>query len=205
LLAVGFFMTGHIGRAEGGLLLAIAVIFTVLSLRMGDAEVDEAEADEEEAEPMGKALGLLLVGGAGLMVGAHFMVDGGTTVAHHYGISDRIIGLTIVAVGTSLPELAASIAGALKGHPGLAVGNVVGSCLFNLTFVLGASSIAQPMTTDAAAMQWDLATMGGLTVLMWMLLATGRRLSRVEGAALMAVYVGYMGFLVVTTLQGTAG
>jgi cation:H+ antiporter len=209
VLAVVFFLSGEVGRTEGLILVAIAVGFTVLSLRRGGDEVSEGderdEASADALDPWGKAAVLVLVGVAGLVIGAHFMVEGGTFVARTFGISERVIGLTIVAVGTSLPELAASIAGALKGHPGLAVGNVVGSCLFNLTFVLGASATIAPLPANADAMIWDLAAMGGLTLLMWMVLGTGRRLTRKEGASLVGIYVGYLCYLVITTMQGTAG
>jgi cation:H+ antiporter len=129
------------------------------------------------------------------------MVEGGSTIAASFGISERVIGLTVVAIGTSLPELAASVAGALKGYPELAVGNVVGSCLFNLTFVLGASSMITPLSVDLVAMRWDLAIMGGLTVLMWGMFFTGLRMSRWEGVGLVLGYAGFLTWLVITTAQ----
>lgn len=200
------FFDGDVQRWEGGLLLVIAMIFTYMSLRHpGDVEV-EGGGEHDEAE---KAASLrmsairLLFGGGAMLAGAHFMVDGGSAIAKHYGISERIIGLTIVAIGTSLPELAASVAGALKGYPELAVGNVVGSCLFNLTFVLGASSIIQPLTVDWAAIQWDLAVMGGLTLVMWGMFRTGLKMSRWEGVLLVLGYAGFITWLVLSTT--TAG
>lgn len=206
ILAVLCFLDDRVERWEGLLLLGIALVFTVLNLRSPGEPEEEFEDDVEDETPMspGKSWFMLLVGFAGLMTGAHFMVEGGTEIAKHFGISERVIGLTVVAIGTSLPELAASVASALKGHPALAVGNVVGSCLFNLAFVLGAASTIQAIPTNLTAMTWDLAVMGGLTVLMWLLLRTGRRLTRGEGATLMVIYFGFLGYLVVTTAQALA-
>lgn len=203
-LAVLFFLDDEVQRWEGLLLILLAFLFTVLNLRSPGEPEDETvgeEAHEESPATIGKATFMLLVGFAGLMAGAHFMVEGGTAIAKAFGISERVIGLTIVAIGTSLPELAASVAGALKGHPALAVGNVVGSCLFNLAFVLGAVATIQPIPSDLNSMVWDLVVMGGLTVLMWLMLRTGRRLTRGEGATLLLIYAGFLGYLVVTTAR----
>lgn len=202
------FVDGEVLRWEGGLLVVIAMIFTYLSLKHpGDVEVEgggEVSEPEQQAS-LRRSMILLSLGGGAMLAGAHFMVDGGTVIAKHFGISERVIGLTIVAVGTSLPELAASVAGAVKGFPELAVGNVVGSCLFNLTFVLGASSIIQPLTVDMVAMRWDLIVMGGLTVVMWLMFRTGLRMSRAEGGLLVAAYGGFLSWLVYTTAQTMPG
>lgn len=198
------FLDGKVERWEGGVLIGIAAIFTWLSLKHpGEVEVEGGNEGEEPAkeEAIGVSVVRLILGGAGLFGGAHFMVDGGSTIAASFGISERVIGLTVVAIGTSLPELAASVAGALKGYPELAVGNVVGSCLFNLTFVLGASSLITPLSVDLVAMRWDLAIMGGLTVLMWAMFFTGLRVSRIEGVGLVLGYAGFLTWVVVTTAQ----
>lgn len=202
VLAVAFLFAGDIGRLQGAVLLVIALFFTVATLKMGSEDDGDEASDGEDEAPIGKAALMVLVGVIGLLSGAHFMVEGGRAIALHFGISERIIGLTVVAVGTSLPELAASVASAVKGHPGLAVGNVVGSCLFNLTFVLGSAGLISPMRADPAAMFWDLVTVGALTLVMWMMLVTGRRLSRAEGGLLVLTYVSYLTYLVVTTVGG---
>ncbi|MGK0362793.1 MAG: cation:H+ antiporter, partial [Bradymonadia bacterium] len=163
------FMDGQVVRWEGLSLIAIAVVFTYLSLKHpGVVEVEGGNDEDPTAEPkeaMGASTLRLLLGAVGLVGGAHLMVEGGSAIASAYGISERVIGLTVVAVGTSLPELAASVAAALKGYPELAVGNVVGSCLFNLTFVLGASAAIHPLDVDMYAMRWDLVIMAALTLL----------------------------------------
>ena len=201
-LATGFAVfaihDGRIERLEAGALFFIAIAFTVLSLR---TPVDETEDDEaEDLLTIPKMLALVL-GFAGRL-GADLMVEGGTAIAIDLGISERIIGLTIVAIGTSLPELAASITAARKGHPELAIGNVIGSCLFNLAFVLGAAALINPLTVAAFDMRWDLVTMCGLTLFMFVMLRTGRCVSRWEGVLLGLTYVGYLTFLVVVSTGG---
>ncbi len=189
------FLDGRVSRVEGGLLLLAALVFTVWCLR---APETESTADDEPADsgaPWPRALLVFAVGIAGLVIAADRMVFGASNIAAAMGIDERIVGLTVVALGTSLPELAASVAGALKGHAGIAVGNVLGSCFFNLAFVLGASALITPLPANPSTMTIDLAMMGGLTVAMWVMLATGRRMSRPEGGALIAAYVGFMGFL----------
>lgn len=193
------FMDDVIERWEGLVLLAVAVIVTIVSLR-SPGDPDEVSEDAEIAKaPIGKAVVLVVVGIAGLVAGAHFMVDGGSDIAHQLGISHRVVGLTVVAVGTSLPELAASIASAIKGHPELAVGNVVGSCLFNLAFVMGSASAISPLHVSLYDVRFDLIAMVGLTAIMWFTLRTGRKLSRPEGAFLMTLYAGFLTWIVLTT------
>ena len=189
-------LDGEVGRLDGALLFFLAVVFTWVCLRTPGVE----DSDDEEGLSGFKSSGLLVLGLSGLVAGAHFMVDGGTVIARHFGIGERIIGLTIVALGTSLPELAASLAAVRKGNAGLAVGNVVGSCLFNLAFVMGASSMIQPLAVDVGAMTWDLCAMVGLTIAMWLMLAGARQTKRRDGVLLVSFYTGFMLYLAQTTL-----
>lgn len=198
--AVVCFYDGYVSRLEGLLLLTAAVVFTVVSLRAPEEESTADDAPDDGGAPWPKALIFLVIGLAGLVVSADRMVYGASNIAAEMGIDERIVGLTVVALGTSLPELAASVAGAIKGHPGLAVGNVVGSCFFNLAFVLGAAASIKPLPADPAAMVVDLAVMGGVTALMWGLLFFRRGLSRIDGGGLLAIYFGFMGYLVWQTL-----
>lgn len=193
-LAVAFLLDGRIGRLEGAVLLGCALAFTLLCLRQPETEPEAGEPPD----PWVRALGLLILGIAGLLAGAHFLVEGSRDLARHFGVSERIIGLTIVAFGTSLPELAAGIAGTLRGHPGLAVGNVVGSSLFNMAFVLGSAAQVAPLTFPLDAIRWDLAAMVSVTLLAGLLLRRGRRLGRAEGALLLAVYLGFMAWVTAT-------
>ncbi len=191
-----FYMDGQLERIEGLILLFFALLFTYLSVK---GPKPEKFKEESKAISWPMTLFKVTLGILGLLLGAHFMVQGGSEIARLWGISERLIGLTIVAVGTSLPELAASVAGALKGHPGLALGNVVGSCFFNLSFVLGGAAVISPLgVAGFSEIRWDLGVMLSLTLLMWVMLRTGRRIIRLEGALLFLSYVSFMGFLILT-------
>ena len=195
--SVYFFVDGMVSPVEGGILLAVVAITTIVSLRTPDEE-DHVDDDSMRKR---KAVFLLAVGMGGLVVGAHCMVEGGSAIAKVMGISERIIGLSVVAIGTSLPELAAAVASAAKGHPGLAVGNVVGSCLFNLAFVMGATALIHPLPVEPLDVQLELITMCGLTVVMWLMLGSGKRMSRLEGGVLLTSYVGFLTYLVLSTAR----
>ena len=195
--SVYFFVDGLVTAAEGAVLLVVVAVTTFLSLRTPD---EEHHVDDDTMKKR-KAVLLLVVGMGGLVLGAHFMVEGGSEIAEMIGISERIIGLTVVAVGTSLPELAAAVASAAKGHPGLAVGNVVGSCLFNLAFVMGATALIQPLAVSPLDVQFELVSMCGLTVVMWLMLGTGKRMSRLEGGLLVTSYVGFLTYVVLSTAR----
>ncbi|MCA9537883.1 MAG: calcium/sodium antiporter [Myxococcales bacterium] len=194
--SVWAFSDGVVERWEALLLVSVAVVYTIVSLRTPEDASTADDAEQDPGAPWPKSAALLLIGLLGMVVGANLMVEGGTVVAQSFGVSERIIGLTVVAVGTSLPEFAASVAGAAKGHAGLAVGNVVGSCLFNLAFVLGAAGAIAPLPVHFDSMLIDLSVMGALTLAMWVMLATGQRMTRIEGIFLLMVYVAFIGWLV---------
>ncbi len=145
------------------------------------------------------ALGLLI-----LLLSSRLLVWGAVNVAHYFGVSDLIIGLTIIAIGTSLPELAASITGALKGEHDIAIGNVLGSNMFNLLAVLGLPGLIHPMTTPDGVMSRDFPVMVGFTVLLF-IFAYGLRgpghIKRLEGGVLLAGFVAYMGLLYYASTQ----
>ena len=190
---------GHLGRLEGALLfggLLAYTGFTLLAARRESAAV-EAEFAEGLPKPSGRPTvdAALLLGGLGLLVlGARLLVSGAVTVAEAAGLGPAVIGLTIVAIGTSLPELATSVVAALKGEGDIAVGNVVGSNLFNILGILGAASLVRPL--DAAGIGWvDLAVMCGFALLLVPLMWTGRRVSRAEGGVLLGAYVAYLVYL----------
>lgn len=141
----------------------------------------------------GLAVGL----GLGALVwGARLLVEGATTVAEAAGVPNAVIGLTVVAVGTSLPELATSVVAAVRGDSEIAAGNVVGSNLFNLLGILGVGALVRPLAAPGLRTE-DLAMLVGATALMAFVLWTGRRVGRVEGAVLIAVYAAYVGRLAV--------
>ncbi|MHC4836677.1 MAG: calcium/sodium antiporter [Planctomycetota bacterium] len=194
LLAVYGIAGDLLPRFEAFLLFGIAVGYTMLCLRRGEAPAGVEEDDDEDDDEVagwGQISVLLLVGFGGLALGAHLLVEGGSEVARLLGVPERIIALTIVALGTSLPEMAACIAGAAKGHPELAVGNVVGSNIFNLTFVLGAAGLVRPIPVDFGGMHVELAVMTALTGFLLVSLRWFGGVRRSAGFALVAVYVLY--------------
>ena len=143
------------------------------------------------------AIGMIVLGLAGLVLGGRWIVNGGIEIAQFFGLSETLIGLTIVAIGTSLPELAASGVAAYRGKTDLAVGNVVGSNIFNLLWVLGISSTISTISFNSA-LNVDIAILVGITVLLLFLIYVGKRniLGRWEGIVLLSLYVFYIIFLI---------
>ena len=157
-----------------------------------------------ESITMGAAVLWLVVGLVVLLAGARMVVWGAVNIAHAFGVSEVIIGLTIVAIGTSLPELAASIMGALKGEPDLAIGNVVGSNLFNLLGVLGLPALIHPEVLDASVLSRDYPVMLGLTLALFLLVYSRRRTPRIgrgSGFLLLGAYGAYMTTLYFATVS----
>ncbi len=191
-------LDGVISRVDSVVLLVAAVGFTVATVRFARAEpagdILIAETIEEVTEHRStlstpKLLGLSVLGLAMLLLGGRWFVSGAVNVAVAFGVSERVIGLTVVAIGTSLPELAASVVAALRGHSAMAVGNVIGSNIFNVLLVLGAASALAPVAGDLMALWPEVALMLAFTVLAALVLRTQRVISRFEGAILMGGYV----------------
>lgn len=198
LTAISYFC-GALNRIEGIIGLVMLLLFIGYQIRSTRAanKADDAPADDAPAMPIWKAIALLILGIAALKYGAQWLVDGAVTIASSLGVDDRIIGLTIVAIGTSLPELFASVIAARKGNVDLAVGNVVGSNLFNIMCVLCASCAISPIETIPAGFTTDCLWMLALTLLIWVQLRTDFRLTRTEGGILLALYAI---FIVLTIL-----
>lgn len=191
---------GTIGRGDGVVLLLGAFLFTSAclvralaenrALRQRTAEGIERDGTGEIAIPV--ALIYLALGSVALVVGGDVLVRGATTAAHRMGVSDRIIGLSVVALGTSLPELATSLVAARHGELDLAVGNVIGSNIFNVFFILGTAALLHPMPVGASALSLDVVLMILLSLAMVPIVLTGERISRVEGVLLALVYGGFV-------------
>ncbi len=157
------------------------------------AEVHRAESEELTLVPQSLPLmwGAIVLGLALLIVGSRVLLTGAIGISETLGISDAIIGLTVVAVGTSLPEFAISVVAALRRHADVAVGNILGSNIFNLLGILGISALLQPLPVDARILNFDQWVMLGAALLLWLFLYTGRQLSRLEGAMLLLGYAAY--------------
>lgn len=205
-LVIVFFMDGFLDRIDGVLLLGCMACFLWWMVHLAnqqrngrDPMIAEAEEEIPEQLPLGKAIFWLIIGLAGLLIGARMVVWGAVEIAHALGVSDLIIGLTIVAIGTSLPELAATVVSARKGEDDLAIGNIIGSNIFNLLAVLGIPAVINPTILESEVMNRDLPAMMLLTLLLYFM-ARGYRgrdgkVNRVEGGALLAIYFGYLGTL----------
>jgi cation:H+ antiporter len=201
-------LDGAISRVEAVCLLVAAIAFTVRTVR-GVRPVDvlastvapdgpsEAAGTPEVVEArragqIAKAIGFTLAGLGLLLWGGRTFVDAASAAAALLGISERVIGLTIVAVGTSLPELAASAVAAFRGYSALAIGNVVGSNIFNVLLVLGGAGVLSPITGDVRAQRNDFVLLLAFTAMAAVLMRGARRISRVEGAVLLLAYVAGM-------------
>jgi cation:H+ antiporter len=202
---------GTLGVIQGGALLLGLVImlgYTVyvgLNSRAGRDPVAAEYAAEIPADlSLGQSLLWLSIGIVVLVGSSRLLVWAAVGIAQHFGISDLVIGLTIVAIGTSLPELAASVVSALKNEPDIAIGNVIGSNIFNLLGVLGLPGLISPSRVDPQVLSRDMPIMTALTVAL-LLMAYGftgeGRINRLEGFLLLAAYAGYMSLLYFTAVR----
>ena len=190
-------VSGHIERYEGALYAAAAVLFTYLVIRWSRLRPPENVEVPEPGKHRATALSVLLVLGlAVLLGGGKLFVGGAVGLSQALGISDRTIGLTVVAFGTSVPELAASLIAALKGHSEIAIGNVVGSNIFNLLLILGATSLVFPIAGTLSEVAVDLATMAFLTLLMSIALRAERVIRRWEGVVMLLTYALFLTWVV---------
>jgi len=194
-----FLSDGAISRVEGGVLFCAGIVYTVFLILSTRGQQDEG-ASEVAPEPFmtrKKQVLLIVLGLAGLLLGGRLGVLGAVGFAEFFGLSERVIGLTIVAVGTSLPELAASLAAAFKKQSGMALGNILGSNIFNIIFVLGVSSMIHAIVVPGGLpLRIDLSVMVAFAVLFGLFMLTRKRVSRLEGALLVAGYAGYTTYLV---------
>ena len=184
-------LDGMVTRIEGGVLLAGLAVFLVMAFSSGSVPQEDDPLETSVAKTT-----LMTVGGLVLLViGAHFLVDSATTISRTFGTSEAVIGLTIVAVGTSLPELATSVIAAYRRQTEIAVGNIVGSNIFNIFGILGVTALIAPIPSEARFamidMPWVAATAVGLSVLaVWL-----GGLPRVAGVVLLAAYGGYLALM----------
>lgn len=200
---IGLASGGTLGRPQGAAMLALLAAYVGWSFwsdRHGGK--DAAALHREEAEAgraiygsprTGWGIAASVLGGlAGLVVGARFVVDGASGIARAAGVPDEVIGLTLVAVGTSLPELITSLAAARRGESDVAVGNVLGSNVFNLLGIGGAAALAAPMAVPPAILHVDLWVLAAVSAIMVATMLSGLRIVRAEGWTLLAIYAGYV-------------
>lgn len=193
--------TPVISRVDGILLLLFFAIFMRYVFSQSKQKMPETSENSNETKPVQTALWksvIFIIGGlAALIYGGDLFVDKASAIASSLGVSDAIIGLTIVAMGTSLPELATSLTAAIKGNSGIAIGNVIGSNIFNIFLVLGCSATIQPLPFGAIS-EIDLLVLFASCVLFWIFgwFFGNRTINRAEGGLLVAGYIAYMIYLV---------
>ncbi len=191
LALVPIFTLGQIGRLSGLVLVAGLAGYLVWAYRQPGETVSD---DESAAAPASTLVSVLwVVGGlVALMLGARFLVDGAVSIARGFGISEAFIGLTIVAVGTSLPELATSLIAAVRRQSEIAIGNIVGSNIFNLLGILGVTALITPIPVATRFLTFDLPVMIGVSLVLTALLLTRPVIGRAMGVAMLLGYVAYV-------------
>ena len=187
-----------VSRIDGILLLAFFAIFMRYTFSI--AKADSPDTEEIKPMPMWKAALWIIGGLAGLIFGGRYFVDGASGIARSLGVSESVIGLTLVAAGTSLPELATSVVAALKKNPGIAIGNVIGSCLFNVFFIIGTAATIAPLPLGGIT-QTDMLTLVGASVLLWFfgLVIGDRKITRVEGTFMVLCFIAYNAWLIINS------
>lgn len=189
-----------VGRLGGAILVALFAFYIFLTVKSAldyrKKHADDPEANGEEVKefPMWKSLLYTVLGGAVVVIGGNISVDAATDIAHQIGLSEAVIGLTVVALGTSLPELVTSVVAARKGNSDIALGNIVGSNIFNVLLILGLTSVIKPVPVATASII-DLFINLGVTAYLAITAWTGKKLSRLEGASFLVLYVAYTVYL----------
>lgn len=191
LLAVLGLMDNQISRLEGGILWACMIVYLIYLLQMAKkAKEDQERKEEGKKNPLWKMILMVIVGAGMIVWGSDIAVDAATKLATIFGMSERFIGLTIVAFGTSLPELVTSVTAALKGKADIAIGNIVGSNIFNILFVVGTTALITPVVYSAGFLMDSIAAVAAAAFL-WICVAKNRRLGRLGGILMLIGYAGY--------------
>jgi cation:H+ antiporter len=212
VLAYLMALDGGIGKLDGAVLFAGVVAYTVAQIRQSRKESAAVKAElgadvsPDSGASMLTSLGWIALGVGGLVLGSRWLVDSAIVFARVMGVSELVIGLTIVAAGTSLPEVATSVVAALKGERDIAVGNVIGSNIFNILSVLGLSSLVSPsgIPVDSAVLAFDLPVAIAVAIACLPIFARGARIERWEGAVFFGYYVAYTTYVVLAAQQHDA-
>ena len=192
-----------VGRIEGILLFTAVVVYTFIQLKIArkiknPEMVEELEAEfnlsEGKTEPVWKLTGMVFIGLVLLYLGARALEEGGVGLAKLFGVPEAVISLTLIAFSTSVPELAASAVAAMKKEGDIIIGNIIGSCIFNILCVVGATAAIKPMVVTQIELS-DLLVMVVMTLVLFPIMLTRKRISRFEGALLLLGYAGYITFL----------
>ena len=186
-------LDGTLSRIEAAILLVMLIAYMFILIR--GALKNRAEADETKVLSWAKSILFVIAGAAAIIFGGDLVVDNASIIAKNLGMGETLVGLTIVAIGTSLPELVTSVIAARKGDSGIAMGNVVGSCIFNIFFILGMSGVIQPLSADSAFFI-DTGILIGVNLIMLLFAFTKRKTGRMEGAISVLMYVAYTTYII---------
>lgn len=186
-------LDGELSRIDAVILLLFLAAYMFILIR--SALKNRAEGEEIKSLSWTKSLIFVVLGLAAIIGGGQLVVENAKTIAINLGMGETLVGLTIVAIGTSLPELVTSIVAAKKGDSGIAMGNAVGSCIFNILFILGMAGAISPMNADGAFFI-DTGILIGVSAMMLLFAFTKRKTSRVEGAVCVAIYVAYTAYII---------
>jgi cation:H+ antiporter len=191
LVLLPLFWLGTMGRLSGGLLVAGLLTYLYIAFRDGKADEDDPSLQGAVA-PMWKSALWVIAGLVALMLGARWLVDGAVNIARGFGVSEAFIGLTVVAIGTSLPELATSVVAAVKRQSEIAIGNIVGSNIFNVLGILGITAIITPIPVAGRFLTFDLPAMIAACVVLTVLLLLRPSIGRIVGAGMLLAYGAYV-------------
>lgn len=210
-LFIGMAFTGAFTWIHGVILLACLGLFIGYSIARrkncpmeAAAEMDNVEELKQKPDSYGVAGTMVFAGLVGLIFGADLLVDGATTIARNFGVSDAVIGLTLVALGTSLPELMTATMAAIRGHCEVAVGNVIGSNIFNLLCIGGAASTVGTIPVPDSFLEVDLWVMVGASLLLIPFIRKNARMGKSAGVAMVLMYIGYIVYLAQSTESASA-
>lgn len=184
---------GQISRIEGLILLAVFIFY--LGLMVRSALKNRIEETPQDVMSLPKSLLFVAIGLGAVVFGGDLVVDNASLIAKAWGMSDTLVGLTIVAIGTSLPELVTSITASRKGDSGIALGNAVGSCLFNILFILGMASTLTPINA-VPELVVDAAILIAATIVILIVAKTGQKTNRIEGSICVAAYILYSAYII---------
>ena len=187
-------VAGTLFRWNGLILVAVFVLYMIYTVYI--ARKNRTEEKEEERISIGKSVLFILSGLAGIIIGGQLVVNSAKTLAAIWGMSETLIGLTIVAIGTSLPELVTSVVASAKGQNGMAIGNVVGSNIFNLFLILGVSGSLHPIVVTVASFV-DLGMVLGVSMITYAFVCSGRRVNRAEGVIMILMYIAYTTYAII--------
>lgn len=199
LLIFSLYMGEGISRWQGAIMLALYVCVILYSIRSARGDMPDTDAGTDDGQSAqtsmgwGRVIAYIIVGLAGLIFGGNMCLESATAIARAWGVSEAVIAITIVAAGTSLPELASSLSAIANGKLSLALGNVIGSNVANILLILGTSGLIKPLTMGGITPLDIWMVLGSAVLLLLSALAIGqRRITRIEGALYLAIYVGYV-------------